>query len=203
MVAQLVQQGGVVLPPADRAKLAATMWPSGRLNPKVVGRAADTVAQEAGIVLPEGDTRFFIVEEDGIGPGFEFSGEKITVVLAAYRYTDFGDAISIVQKILAYQGAGHSCGIHTSDLDHALQLAERVDVARVIVNQPQGPAEAGSFTNGLPATMILGCGTWQGNSVSGNITYEHFLNRTHLAQPLSERIPTETELWGKYLSVHS
>jgi len=202
MVAQLVQQGGAVLSPVDRAKLAETMWPSGRLNPKIVGRAADIVAQTAGIMLPEGGARFFIVEEGGIGPGFEFSGEKITVTLAVYRYADFDDAVSTVQKILAHQGAGHSCGIHTSDLNHALQLAERADVARVIVNQPQGPAEAGSFTNGLPATMILGCGTWQGNSVSGNITYEHFLNRTYLAQPLPERVPTENELWGEYLRTH-
>jgi sulfoacetaldehyde dehydrogenase len=78
-------------------------------------------------------------------------------------------------------------------------LAESADVARVIVNQPQGTAEAGSFTNALPATMVLGCGTWAGNTVSGNVTYEHFLNYTHVAEPLPERVPTQDELWGDYL----
>lgn len=202
MLAQLVAQGGVVLSPTDRDKLATSLWPSGRLNPTMVGRSADTLADAAGISLPDDSARFFIVEENGIGPGHEFSGEKMSVALAAYRYRDFDHAVATVKEILAHQGTGHSCGIHTADLDHAMHLAERADVARVIVNQPQGPAEAGSFTNGLPATMILGCGTWAGNSVSGNITYKHFLNHTYLAEPLPERVPTEDELWGDYLRTY-
>lgn len=202
MLARLVEQGGVVLSSTQRAKLAAAIWPSGRLNPQMVGRSAETLAAAAGLTLPDDGARFFIVEESGIGPNFPFSGEKMSVALAVYPYREFDHGVSTVQKILAHQGTGHSCGIHTSDLGHALHLAERVDVARVIVNQPQGPAEAGSFTNGLPATMILGCGTWAGNSVSGNITYEHFLNHTYLAEPLPEWVPTENELWGDYLRTY-
>ena len=199
MIEELVAKGGMVLNASDAAMLAQALWPSGRINPKLVGRSAAVIANQAGITLPNQDTRFFIVEEQGIGPDHPFSGEKLSVVLAAYRYSDFDDAISTVTKILSHQGAGHSCGIHTGDVEHARHLAERADVARVIVNQAQGPAEAGSFTNGLPATMILGCGTWAGNTVSGNVTYEHFLNYTNLAEPLPECVPTEDHLWGDYL----
>jgi len=199
MLEKLVLQGGLVLSPADATRLADALWPSGRINPKLVGRSAEVIAREAGITLPPEGARFFIVEERGVGPDYRFSGEKLSVVLAAYRYSQFDQAMSTVREILAHQGTGHSCGIHTADLEHARQLAECADVARVIVNQAQGPAEAGSFTNGLPATMILGCGTWAGNSTSGNVTYEHFLNYTHMAEPLPERIPTKDELWGDYL----
>lgn len=202
MIEKLVEQGGVLLSPADATKLADALWPSGRINPKLVGRSAEVLASEAGITVAQGGARFFIVEEQGIGPDYRFSGEKLSVVLAAYRYSDFEEAVSLVRQVLAHQGTGHSCGIHTEDLEHAQQLAESADVARVIVNQGQGPAEAGSFTNGLPATMILGCGTWAGNNLSGNVTFEHFLNYTHLAEPLPERIPTEDELWGEYLRRH-
>lgn len=202
MLAYIDAEGGMLLSPSDKAKLAAAHWPEGRFNSKLVGRSAMTIAQEVGIELPGNRTCFFVVAENGIGPAFPFSGEKLSVTLAAYHYRDFDHAVALVREILAYQGAGHSCGIHTADLEHALWLAESADVARVIVNQPQGTAEAGSFTNGLPATMILGCGTWGGNNVSGNVTYEHFLNRTTLAEPLPERVPSEEALWGEYLRTY-
>lgn len=198
MMQHLADQGGVLLDAAGRDALASVMWTDGRLNPAMVGRAPEVLGEAAGLSLPHA-ARFFVVEEGGIGPGFSFSGEKMSVALAAYRYRDFDEAVATVLQVLAHQGTGHSCGIHTGDLDHARLLAESADVARVVVNQPQGTAEAGSFTNALPATMILGCGTWAGNAVSGNITYEHFLNYTHLAEPLPERVPTQDELWGDYL----
>lgn len=199
MLEELGAQGGVLLDASGRAALASAMWSQGRLNPAMVGRSPQVLAEAAGLPRQPDSTRFFMVEEEGIGPDHPFSGEKMSVVLAVFRYGEFGEAISMAREVLAHQGTGHSCGIHTGDLDHARELAEHADVARVIVNQPQGTAEAGSFTNALPATMILGCGTWAGNTVSGNVTYRHFLNYTRLAEPLPERVPTHEQLWGDYL----
>jgi sulfoacetaldehyde dehydrogenase len=199
MLEHLRREGGVVLDSAGREALASVMWSDGRLNPAMVGRSPEVLARAAGLPVPAHPPRFFVVEEDDVGPGHRFSGEKMSVALAAYPYRTFADAVSLVQRVLDYQGVGHSCGIHTGDSEHARMLAESADVARVIVNQPQGTAEAGSFTNALPATMVLGCGTWAGNTVSGNVTYEHFLNYTHVAEPLPERVPTQDELWGDYL----
>jgi sulfoacetaldehyde dehydrogenase len=204
MLSNLISEGGHLLTEAQKERLAHVLWPDGKINPKMVGRSARAIADEAQISLRDGETStpFFIVEEDGVGPSYPFSGEKLSVTVAAYRYSGYYDALRLAKDILAHQGAGHSCGIHTADMGHAYELAESMDVARVIVNQPQGTAEAGSFTNGLPATMILGCGTWGGNNLSGNVTYEHFINRTTLAEPLPERIPSEDELWGEYLRTY-
>ena len=203
MLAQLVKHGGVLLSLSEKQKLAEAIWPGGKINPQLVGRSAATIAAAAGISLERDHAKtFFIVEEDEVGAGVPFSGEKLSVSLAVYRYDTDEEAGARIKQILAHMGAGHSFGIHTANIEAAHQLGEAVDVARVIVNQPQGPAEAGSFTNGLPATMILGCGTWGGNNVSGNVTYQHFLNFTTIAEPLPEKVPSEEELWGDYLRTH-
>ena len=66
----------------------------------------------AGINLPEGKS-FLVVEEQGIGPDYPFSGEKLSVV-AVYSWQSFDQAVDIVNQITKYSGAGHSCGIHST-----------------------------------------------------------------------------------------
>ena len=39
----------------------------------------------------------------------------------------------------------------------------------------------GSFTNGLPFSLSMGCGTWQKNTIDNNLNYKHFLNITKIA----------------------
>jgi len=133
-----------------------------------------------------------------VGPDFPFSGEKLSLVLTVYRARDFDDAVSLTRAILAHQGKGHSCGIHTADMAHARLLAERIDVVRVLVNQSHTFANGGGFDNGLNFTLSQGCGTWAGNSISENLNYRHFLNITHLSVPIAEDKPGEAELFGSY-----
>ena len=57
------------------------------------------------------------------------------MVLAVYRFATLDEAIERIQSILDFQGAGHSCGIHTRTEAHAALVAERLRVARVLVNQ--------------------------------------------------------------------
>ena len=111
-----------------------------------------------------------MVEEAGTGKDYPLSGEKLSLLLTVYRAKDFADAKRIVHDILNYQGKGHSCGIHTTNLAHARELAEEIDVARVLVNQAHTFGNGGGFDNGLPFTLSMGCGTWQGNSISENRT---------------------------------
>ena len=44
----------------------------------------------------------------------------------------------------------------------------------------------------------MGCGTWQGNSISENLSYRHFINVTHLAAPIPEDKPSEAALFSKH-----
>ena len=54
-------------------------------------------------------------------------------------------------------------------------------VSRVIVNQAHCFATGGSFDNGLPFSLSMGCGTWGRNSFSDNLNYRHFLNITRVS----------------------
>ena len=191
MLAALGREGGVLLDDADRAALQRAMWPDGHgLNPALTARDAPSIAAAAGLRDPRAaSAAFLVVHETGTGPDAPFSGEKLSPVLALYRARDFDDACGIVSRIYAYQGAGHSVSLHSADDAHARALAERLPVARVIVNQAHCIATGGSFDNGLPFSLSMGCGTWGRNSFSDNMHWRHYLNVTRIARPIPERVP--------------
>ena len=65
------------------------------------------------------DEGFLLVEETGTGASHPFSGEKLSPVLALYRAADFDAAAELAERILRYQGLGHSVGLHTTRPDRA------------------------------------------------------------------------------------
>ena len=71
-------------------------------------------------------------------------------------------------------------------------------VSRIMVRQPQVRGNAGAFTNGMPMTASLGCGTWGGNVTSENISVKHFMNVTWVSQPIPEDKPSEQEIFGRF-----
>lgn len=200
---ELKAAGGVLLDAAEKAKLQAAMWPNGKLAAAVTARDAETIAALAGLA---GDRfrnrRFLMVEETGTGPAYPFSGEKLSPVLTVYRASDFNDACRLVREIYAYQGAGHSIGIHSADDRHILKLGLELPVSRVIVNQAHCFATGGSFENGLPFSLSMGCGTWGRNNFSDNMNYRHYLNITRIARKIPAHMPTEEEIFGDYLQRH-
>jgi len=196
-VAAMETEGGYLLRADEKILLQQAMWPDGKtLNREVVAQSAAKIAQVAGISLPEGKT-FLMVEESGIGEGFPFSGEKLSVVITLYKWQTFDEAIELVNQITTYSGAGHSCGIHTADRARALKLASKVRVSRVMVNQPQSLSNSGAWTNGMPVTLTLGCGTWGGNIASENITWKHLLNTTWVSFPIANKQPSDEELFSE------
>lgn len=191
-------QGGVLLPATDKALLEKAMFRDGKLVADVVARSAADIARLAGLDASYAKARFLLLEEDGVGPQFPFSGEKLSPVLTVYRVLDFPAAITQVQRIYEFQGKGHSVGVHGASTEQALRLGLELPVCRVIVDQVHCYAVGGSFDNGLPFSLSMGCGTWGGNGFSDNLNYRHFLNVTRVVRPIPERIPTEEELLGDY-----
>jgi sulfoacetaldehyde dehydrogenase len=199
----LVAEGGYLLDAQEKARLQAVMWPDGKFNGAVTAQPPEKIAAMAGLDSPQArGARFFMVEEDGFGPEHPFSGEKLSLVVTVYRWSDFDRALERIQSILDFQGAGHSCGIHTADEERARKVAERLRVARVLVNQAHAMGNGGSFDNGLGFTLTMGAGTWAGNSISENLSYRHFLNTTRLARVIPPREPSEDELFGHYISTY-
>jgi sulfoacetaldehyde dehydrogenase len=99
-------------------------------------------------------------------------------------------------------GAGHSVSLHTAQPQRALDLGLRLPVSRVIVNQAHAIATGGSFDNGLPFSLSMGCGTWGGNNFSDNMNWRQYVNITRVAMPIAERVPTEDELLGGFFARH-
>ena len=192
-------QGGVLLDAAQKARLQALMWPDGKLSSAVTGQSAATVARRAGLHEVQAlQPSMLLVEESGFGPEHPYSGEKLSPVLTLYRARDFEHAMVIVEQIYAWQGAGHSVGLHSTRDDRAIELGLRLPVSRVIFNQAHCIATGGSFDNGLPFSLSMGCGTWGRNNFSDNLNYRHYLNITRISRPIPERVPGEDEIFGAY-----
>ena len=194
----LLAEGGYLATPEEKEKLKSVMWDSeGRRTIETVARAAQVIAAKAGMALPEGKS-FIIVQEDQIGKAHRFSGEKLSPVLAIFKYRGFDAALDMVTRIFEVGGKGHSCGIASFDDDHIHRLAMMAPVSRIMVRQPNVQGNAGSFTNGMPMTASLGCGTWGGNITSENISVKHYMNTTWVSRPIPEDKPNEQEILGEF-----
>ena len=197
-LAQLQAEGGYLATADEKDQLEAAMWDeAGRRTIETIARAAGVIADRAGILLPPGKS-FIIVEEDKIGRAHRFSGEKLSPVLAIFRYHGFDDALRMVSEILDVGGKGHSVGIASFDDDHIHRLASMAPVSRIMVRQPNVSGNAGSFTNGMPMTASLGCGTWGGNITSENISVKHYMNTTWVSRSIPKDQPSEQELLGEF-----
>ena len=195
---QLQKEGGYLASPEEKCKLERVMWDAeGRRTIDTVARAASVIATKAGFALPAGKT-FIIVKEDKIGKAHRFSGEKLSPVLAIFQYSGFDNVLQMVSEILEVGGKGHSVGIASFDDDHIHRLASMAPVSRIMVRQPNVRGNAGSFTNGMPQTASLGCGTWGGNITSENISVKHYMNTTWVSRPIAEDRPSEQELLGEF-----
>lgn len=198
MLAQLQKEGGYLANEEEKAKLRKAMWDdeNHRLA-DTVAVAPQKLAEAAGFSIPA-DRKFIIVRGDGIGKAYPYSGEKLTTLLAVYKYGTFDEALKMMRGIYEVGGKGHSCGIYSFNQDHIHQLAMAAPVSRMMVRQPQSKANAGAFNNGMPMTSSLGCGTWGGNVISENVHLKHYMNTTWVSVPIKEDKPSDQELFGEF-----
>jgi sulfoacetaldehyde dehydrogenase len=198
MVAQLQKEGGYLASDAEKAALRKVMWDGENHRlPDTVAIAPQKLAAAAGFSIPA-DRKFIFVHGDGIGKQYPFSSEKLTTLLAVYKYQGFDQALQMMRAIYEVGGKGHSCGIYSHDPDHIHRLALAAPVSRIMVRQPQSKANAGAFNNGMPMTSSLGCGTWGGNVVSENVHLKHYMNTTWVSVPIKEDKPSDAELFGAF-----
>ena len=198
LLAQLQKEGGYLASPQEKEALRRVMWDDeAHRTPDTVAIAPQQLAKAAGFAIPA-DRAFIIVHGDGIGREHAFSGEKLTTLLAVYRYRGFDQALAMMRGVYEVGGKGHSCGIYSFDADHIHRLALAAPVSRIMVRQPQSKANAGAFNNGMPMTSSLGCGTWGGNIVSENVHLKHYLNTTWVSVPIKEDKPSDEELFGEF-----
>jgi len=194
MIAALKAEGGYLCSTEERERLREYYWADGKtLNRDVIAKPASFIAEQAKIDVPE-ETRFLMVMGTKAGPEDRFSGEKISLVLTVWKWTDFSEMVERMMEMLRFSGAGHSASIHSTIDERLTEMAVKTNVGRI------NAANSGSWFNGNPTTDTLGGGTWAGNMTTDNINFKHFLNYTWLSEPIPEHIPSEEELFGDYLA---
>jgi sulfoacetaldehyde dehydrogenase len=174
------------------------MWPDGvHLNKDIVAQPVEKIAKIAGISINP-DTKFLMVEGISISKDNPFCKEKLSLVLTVWKYDQFQTAVQMIEEITNLNGRGHSCGIHTTSEKRIIELAEKVKVSRIMVNQSHSLGNSGNFNNGMPITLTLGCGSWGGNITSENINWKHFVNITWVSKPIEMNRPTDDAIFGGY-----
>jgi len=204
VIAALKKEGTHICSPEEKAALQSWLWVPNKkghlaLNPKIIARHAGVIAADAGLSVPEG-TRVLAVEATASVAEEKFADEKISPVLTIWKYADFEEGFSLLKEITDHAGTGHSCGIHTFNEEYINRLGMEMKSSRIMIRQPQAPANGGNFFNGMPSTVTLGCGSWGGNITTENIYYKHFLNVTWLSVPIPVVKPTDEEMFGGYWS---
>lgn len=157
---------------------------NGTMNPMIVGKSAQAIADLAGIEIPAG-TKVLVAEESGIGRGHPYSNEKLAPILAFFTAPSYVEACELCCEILHYEGAGHTFSMHTKDDKLVDYFAKRVPASRIMVNTPSALGGIGATTGLMPA-LTLGCGAVGGSATSENVGPMHLLNYRFVAEGLSE-----------------
>ena len=160
-------------------KVRKTIIINGSVNAKIVGQPAAKIAELAGVSVPEG-TKILIGEVESVDISEEFAHEKLSPVLAMYHASDFEDALSKAEHLIADGGYGHTSSIYINTQtcpEKIEEFYERMKTCRVLINTPSSQGGIGDLYNfKLTPSLTLGCGSWGGNSVSENVGVKHLIN---------------------------
>ncbi len=146
-----------------------------KLNADVVGKSAEHIAELAGFKVPKG-TVILAAEVKEVGENEPLTREKLSPVIAVIKSLSTEDGIEKSRQMVELNGLGHSAAVHTQDEEVAEQFGKVVPACRILWNTPATFGGIGDIYNSLIPSLTLGCGSYGGNSVSGNIGAVNLLN---------------------------
>ena len=165
-------------------KVRKTIIINGALNAKIVGQKAATIAEMAGVKVPE-NTKILIGEVESVDISEEFAHEKLSPVLAMYRAKTFDEALEKAEHLVADGGYGHTSSLYidTNEKEKMAKHAAAMKTCRIVINTPSSHGGIGDLYNfKLAPSLTLGCGSWGGNSVSENVGVKHLINIKTVAE---------------------
>ena len=178
--AEAKAQGFYFMDTGEAGNLARLLFkPNGTLNPDVVGKSAEKLAQMAGFSVPRG-TQVLVARAQEAGPASPYSMEKLCPVLAFFVMDNEDAVLNKVVEVLIYEGAGHTFSMHAGDRNVIARFAKAVPVSRFLVNTPAALGGIGATTGLFPA-LTLGCGAVGGSSSSNNISPMDLINVRRVA----------------------
>ena len=177
---EAAQMGFYFMSTEEAGKLAKLLFkPNGTLNPAIVGKAAEKLAQMAGFSVPAG-TGVLVAREQEAGPTRPYSMEKLCPVLAFFVMDSQQAVLDKAVEVLTHEGSGHTFALHAEDRDVVRQFALKIPVSRFLVNTPAALGGIGATTALFPA-LTLGCGAVGGSSSSNNISPMDLINIRRVA----------------------
>lgn len=185
VIKELKEQGAYFLNREESEKLSKFILRSnGTMNPQIVGKSAEKLAELSGLTIPFG-TKVLISEENEVSIRNPYSREKLAPILAFYTENSWEEACERSIEILNVEGKGHTLVIHSENKDIIREFALKKPVSRLLVNTPGALGGIGGTTNLAPA-LTLGCGAVGGSSTSDNITPFNLINIRRVAWGVRE-----------------
>jgi len=176
-------------------KFRTALFEDGHLLTDAVGQSVTQIGELAGVEIPE-NTKVILLRSNDKDDDI-LRKEKMFPVMATFKYDSFEEAMSIAQKNLCIEGAGHSAAIHSNNDEHIEAAGIALPISRLVVNEPCSTTAGGSLYNGFAPTTTLGCGSWGNNSISENLDYMHLINISRVGYARKDRpIPTDDEIWA-------
>ena len=176
---EFLYRGCYFLKPDELDKVRKTIIINGSLNAKIVGQSAYKIAKLSGVDIPE-SSKVLIGEVQSVDLSEEFAHEKLSPVLAMYKYDTIEEAFANAEQLIADGGYGHTSSIYINELtrkDVLDAFMERMKTCRIVVNTPSSHGGIGDIYNfRLAPSLTLGCGSWGGNSIYENVGVKHLLN---------------------------
>lgn len=177
---QFESQGGHFLNSSEADAVGKILvTPQRTLNPAIVGKSAEFIANLAGISVPDG-TRCLIADCAGVGRDHPWSIEKLSPTLAFFVVDGVEAGADRCEEILQFGGMGHTAGMHTQSREAAIRYGKQMPASRVVINSPTTHGAIGLSTD-LPPSMTLGCGSWGGNVTSDNVSPIHLMDVKRVA----------------------
>ena len=160
------------------------MRANGTMNPAIVGRTAQQIADMAGISIPPG-TKVLVSMQHTVGRDNPYSREKLCPVLAFYIEENWEKGCERCIELLENEGVGHTMIIHSEDPSVIREFALKKPVMRLLVNTPGALGGVGATTALAPA-LTLGCGAIGGSATGDNVSPMHLINIRRVAYGIKE-----------------
>ncbi|MCI1663819.1 MAG: bifunctional acetaldehyde-CoA/alcohol dehydrogenase [Bifidobacterium crudilactis] len=165
-----------------------------KLNSVVPGKSPQYIAEQAGFSIPA-DATILAAECKEVGEMEPLTMEKLAPVQAVLKAKDKDHAFVMCEQMLVH-GAGHTAAIHTDDEELVREYGLRMHACRIIWNQPSSLGGIGDIYNAIAPSLTLGCGSYGGNSVSGNVQAVNLINVKRIARRNNNmqwfKIPSKT-----------
>ena len=182
---RLMRAGGCYFATDDEIKLLSDYCidsTKGGVNAEIVGQSASWIAERAGLKGVPKNTKILVCKINGVGEEYPLSREKLSPVLGYMIADTTKKGLDFAEKMLEFNGMGHSAVIHAKDENVIDEFSLRMKASRIIVNSPASHGAIGDLYNTNMPSLTLGCGSYGGNSVSTNVSTLNLINQKRVAK---------------------